>query len=70
VTEAVAKMLTMTRDELLEATKRSEATIAEVMVGSIIVKAIEESDHAKMNTLLSYIAAKPHNKKKRDNSVD
>ena len=64
ITKAITTMMSMTRDELLKKTQSSTATITEIMVGSIIVKAIEDSDQSRMSLLLSYIAPKPHDKKK------
>jgi hypothetical protein len=55
--------MSMTRQELLQATQNPDATITEVMVGSMIVKAIEDSDQSRMSMLLSYIAPKPQEKK-------
>ena len=63
ITTAITKMMSMTRQELLQATQNPDATITEVMVGSMIVKAIEDSDQSRMSMLLSYIAPKPQEKK-------
>ena len=63
ITTAITKMMSMTRQDLLQATQNPSATITEVMVGSMIVKAIEDSDQSRMSMLLSYIAPKPHDKK-------
>lgn len=64
ITTAITKMMSMTRQDLLQATQNPDATITEVMVGSMIVKAIEDSDQSRMSLLLSYIAPKPYDKKK------
>jgi len=63
ITTAITKMMSMTRQDLLQATQNPSATITEVMVGSMIVKAIEDSDQSRMSMLLSYIAPKPQEKK-------
>ena len=63
IATAITKMMSMTRQDLLQATQNPEATITEVMVGSMIVKAIEDSDQSRMSMLLSYIAPKPQEKK-------
>jgi len=63
IATAITKMMSMTRQELLQATQNPDATITEVMIGSMIVKAIEDSDQSRMSMLLSYIAPKPQEKK-------
>jgi len=63
IATAITKMMSMTRQDLLQATQNPSATITEVMVGSMIVKAIEDSDQSRMSMLLSYIAPKPQEKK-------
>ena len=63
IATAITKMMSMTRQDLLQATQNPDATITEVMVGSMIVKAIEDSDQSRMSMLLSYIAPKPQEKK-------
>ena len=63
IAKTITKMMSMTRQELLTVTQDPSAPIMDIMVGSMIVKAIEDSDESRMKMLLSYIAPKPYDKK-------
>lgn len=59
VIQAIAETMLMTRDQLKERTANPNATMAELLVGAIMVKAIEHGDPVRAQCLFNYVVGKP-----------
>lgn len=59
VIEAMAKTMLMTREQLKAHTARPDATMAELLVGSLMIKAIETADPIRTQCLLNYVVGRP-----------
>ena len=59
VIKAISETFLLTRSELKERTARPEATMAELVVGSIMIKAIETGDPVRTQVLLNYVLGRP-----------
>jgi hypothetical protein len=59
VIKSISEGLMMTKDEIAKVMNDPEATMVQMLVGAVILKAIKEGDMYRFGTLINYVLGKP-----------
>lgn len=68
VVEAINRSMLMTMEELTQSLQDPKATIAQQLVGRILVKAMKEGCHQKAQFVMNYVLGRPKTFENDDNS--
>lgn len=68
VVEAINRSMLMTMEELTSSLQDPKATIAQQLVGRILVKAMKEGCHQKAQFVMNYVLGRPKTFENDDNS--